>query len=315
MNGDPGDERTDEDAPAIDGAPTDAPQPRLAPMPITTLLEVAGRIIRRHAMPLLAALLAGPTLRRLLPPAVTPRSLLLFAAFAAVVNVGLLRDPYESRAAEVIVLPVILFGIFLAVLLGRAYPAAVRWPLRVVATALVLLTAKSFTVAGGFGNVTGSLAGREGWRELSARLQASPPSDYWSAGTGPVTVRFAEYVSRCTLPSDRILLLWFAPEIHYNADRLMAGRHLYYFASFRSLVDEQRREMEKVMRTAPRIVLASRNGYPAAAEAIPELTQFVEREYVLAAAFDEEGDRYSVLIRRDSSPRSTDPASGWPCFL
>ncbi len=54
VNGDPGDERTDEDAPATDGAPTDAPQPRLAPMPITTLLEVAGRIIRRHAMPLLA---------------------------------------------------------------------------------------------------------------------------------------------------------------------------------------------------------------------------------------------------------------------
>ncbi len=67
--------------------------------------------LQLYVMPLLAALLAGPTLRRLLPPAVTPRSLLLFAAFAAIVNFGLLRDPYESRAAEVIVLPVILFGI------------------------------------------------------------------------------------------------------------------------------------------------------------------------------------------------------------
>lgn len=274
----------------------------------------AAAAILLYAMPLVAALLAGPTLRGFLPPAVTPRPLLLFAAFAALVNVGLLRDPYELRAAEVIVLPVILFGIFLAVLLGRGYPALVRWPARVVVLVLMLLIAKSFTVAGGFGNVTGSLAGTEGWRELGARLRASPPSQYWKAGTGPVTVRLAEYVRRCTAPSDRILLLWFAPEIHYHADRLMAGRHLYYFASFRSLEDEQRRELEMVTRAAPRIVLASRNGYGAAGAAFPGLVRFVEGNYAPAAAFDEEGDRYSILIRRDSPPPSSDSVSGWPCY-
>jgi hypothetical protein len=267
-----------------------------------------------YIMPLLAALLAGPTLRRLLPPAVTPRSLLMFAAFAAIVNFGLLRDPYESRAAEVIVLPVILFGIVLAVLFGRGYPTLVRWPLRVVAVALLVLTAKSLTVAGGFGNVTGSLAGREGWSEMTARLQASPPSRYWAAGTGPVTVRLAEYVRRCTAPSDRILLLWFAPEIHFNADRLMAGRHLYYFAAFRTLEDEQHRELEKVMRTRPRMVLARRNGYQAAGIAFPGLLRFIERSYIPVAEFDEDGDRYSILIRRDAAPQSEDSVSGWPCY-
>ena len=72
-----------------------------------------------YVMPLLAALLAGPSLRRLLPPAVTPRTLLLFALFAVVVNVALLREPYEARVADVIVLPAVLFGVLLAVLLGR----------------------------------------------------------------------------------------------------------------------------------------------------------------------------------------------------
>ena len=40
------------------GATTDEPAvsapPRLTPMPVTALLEVAARIIRRHAIPLLA---------------------------------------------------------------------------------------------------------------------------------------------------------------------------------------------------------------------------------------------------------------------
>ena len=120
-------------------------------------------------------------------------------------------------------------------------------------------------------------------------------------------------MGRCTAPADRILLLWFAPEVHYNADRLMSGRHLYYFASFASLEDEQRRELEKVTRTAPRLVLASRNGYDSARVAFPELVRFIESRYVTAAAFEEEGDRYSILIRRDA-PSRPDPISGWPCF-
>ena len=56
----------------------------------------------------------------------------------------------------------------------------------------------------------------------------------------------------------------------------MAGRHLYYFAAFQTLSDEQHRELEKVMRTARVIVLVSRNGYPAADPAFPGLVRFVE---------------------------------------
>ena len=274
-----------------------------------------------QAMPLIAALLAGPSLRRLLPPAVTPRSLLLFAAFAALVNFGLLRDPYESRVADAIVLPVILFGVLLTVLLRGGYRPLVRWPLRGVVVVMMLLTVKSLAVAGDVGDRTRWLLGegrmdraRGAWREVGARLQASPPSQFWPRGTGPVTVRLAEYARRCTTPSDRILVLWFAPEIHYHADRLMAGRHLYYFAAFRTVDDEQRRELEKVTRTNPVMVLVSRNGYPAAVAAFPELKNILERRYASAVTFEEDGDAYSILIRKDSQPRSTDSVSGWPCM-
>lgn len=282
----------------------------------------AAAAIILHAMPLLAALLAGPTLRRLLPPAVTPRSLLLFAAFAVVVNVGLLREPYESRAADVIVLPVMLFGVFLSVLLRSTYPLIVKVPLRTAAVLLMVLAAKSFAVAGDFGDRIAWLIG-EGqslerahgaWNEVAARLRASPPSEFWAGHTGPVSMRLAKYVRRCTAPTDRILVLWFAPEIHADADRRMAGRHLYYFAAFRDIDDEQRRELEKVTRSAPRIVLANRNNYQAAVMAFPALMRHIETEYVPAASFDEDGDRYSILVRRDAPPPAADTVTGWPCF-
>lgn len=309
-------------------APWDRLRFRVAALRFTLLPGIDRQIVAGaaaalmvQAMPLIAVLLAGPPLRRLLPPAVTPRSLLLFAAFAALVNVGLLRDPYESRVAEVIVLPVMLLGVLLTVLLRGGYPTLVRWPLRGVVVVLMLLAVKSLAVAGDFGDRTRWLLGegqldraRGAWREVGARLQASPPSQFWPRGTGPVTVRLAEYARRCTGPSDRLLVLWFAPEIHYHADRLMAGRHLYFFAAFGELEGEQRRELDKVRRTSPGMVLVSRNGYPAALAAFPGLASILEDGYASVVRFEEDGDAYSILIRKDSQPRSTDSVSGWPCL-
>jgi hypothetical protein len=286
------------------------------------ILAGAAAAMILHAMPLLAALLAGPTLRRLLPPALTPRPLLLFAAFAVVVNFGLLREPYESRAADVVVLPLILFGVFLSILLRPTYPAVVKWSLRVAAVLLMVLAAKSFAVAGDFGDRIAWLIGegrsleraQGAWSEIGARLRASPPSEFWPGNAGPVPLRLAKYVRRCTAPSDRVLVLWFAPEIHADADRLMAGRHLYYFEAFRGIDEEQRRELEKVTRSAPRIVLANRNNYQAAVTTFPAVMRHIESEYVPAASFDEDGDRYTILIRRESPPPSLDSVTGWPCF-
>jgi hypothetical protein len=283
----------------------------------------AAAAIILHAIPLLAALLAGPTLRRHLPSAVEPRSLLLFATFAVVVNLGLLREPYESRAADVIVLPVILLGVFLSVVLRSTHPTVVKWPLRAGVVLLLVLTAKSFAVAGDFSDRIAWLIGegqsleraQGAWSEVTARLRAAPPSEFWVGNTGPVTMRLAKYVRRCTSPSDRILILWFAPEIHANADRLMAGRHLYYFAAFRDIADEQRRELEKVTRSRPLLVLANRNNYGAAAIAFPALVQYLESQYLPAASFEEDGDRYDILVRSDSPSPAPDPVTGWPCFF
>jgi hypothetical protein len=187
---------------------------------------------------------------------------------------------------------------------------------------VMILTVKSLAVAGDFTDRTTwlfgegkSLARAKGaWHEVRARLLASPPSAFWAGRTGPVWVRLAEYTRRCTAPSDRLLVLWYAPEIYHDADRMMAGLHLYYFSEFRDLEFEQRRELDTVRKYAPPLILANRNNYQAAVDAFPPLLRYIESEYATAASFEEDGDGYRILVRKDSPPRATDAATGWPCF-
>ena len=275
-----------------------------------------------HAMPLLALLLLIPALRRRLPPAVTPRPLLLFVAFTEILNVGLLREPYSQRVADVMVLPVVLLAVFLTVLLHSSWPARARWPARIAAIAMIVLTIKSLAVAGEFGTRARWLTGagqmdraRETWGEIAARLESSPPSRLEAGRAELATARLAEYVRRCVGPRDRILVLWYAPEIYYEADRLMAGRHLYFFPTFAGVEDEQQRELEKVMRFKPPLILADSASTIAARRAFPALVRYIDGNYIAGAEFGGEGSRYRILIRRDSPPPARDTVTGWPCYV
>jgi hypothetical protein len=274
-----------------------------------------------YAMPLLALLLLIPALRLQLPPAVTPRALFCSSSFAEILNVGLLREPYNQRVAEVLVLPVVLLAVFLTVLLRSSLPALARWPARIAAVAVMVLTIKSLAVAGEFGTRVRWLTGegqmaraRETWSQIAARLESSPPARLEAGRAELATARLAEYVRRCVAPSDRLLVLWYAPEIHYESDRLMAGRHLYFFPTFARVEEEQRRELEKVTRFRPPVILTDSASSIAARKAFPALVRYIDGNYVTGAEFGGEGDRYSILIRRDSPPRTVDRTTGWPCY-
>ena len=270
-----------------------------------------------QAIPLLAVLLVV-LLGRRLPPAVSPRALLLFALFAVIVNVALVREPYGLRSTEVLVLPAILLAIMLATLLPPPLWVSTRMPGWIVIGGVLLLTAKSLAVAGEFETRVRWLTGeglwaRAGatWRQISANLIASPPR---SGDPELPRARLAEYLRRCVAPRDRILVLWYAPEIYFESDRLMAGRHLYFFVSFADLESEQRLELEKVMQHRPPVVLTNSAESVAAGKAVPGLVSYVERNYTSGAAFDVDGARYSILTRRDLPPSSTDETTGWPCY-
>src|SRR5687767_6588708 len=274
-----------------------------------------------HAMPLLALLLLIPALRRRLPPAVTPRPLLLFIAFTGILNIGLLREPYNQRVADVLVLPVVLLAVFLSVLLRSSWPAPARWPARIAAVAVMVLTIKSLAVAGEFGTRVRWLTGegqmtraRETWSKIAARLESSPPSRLEAGQAELATARLSEYVRRCVAPGDRILVLWYAPEIYYESDRLMAGRHLYFFPTFAGVEEEQRRELEKVMRFKPPLILTDSASSLVARKAFPTLVRYIDGNYVTGADFGGEGNQYHILIRRDSPPPARDTVTSWPCY-
>jgi hypothetical protein len=309
--------------PLIDRALFRLPLLRVKPLPGIDRPFDAGlaAAVAVHVIPLLVVLLLISPIKQRLPPAVPARALLLFVLFVVIVNVGLVREPYGLRVTEALVLPVILLAVILATLLLPLGFGPARWPAWLLAAGMMLLIAKSLAVAGEFGMHMRALTGagqqsraNATWRQMLANLEKSPPSRLRGEQTELPTARLADYVRRCVASRDRILVLWYAPEIHYESERLMAGRHLYFFIAFADVEGEQRRELEKVMRFKPPIVLTNTAESAAVRRAFPALVRYVESNYVTGAAFDDAGARYSILIRRDSAPPALDQTTGWPCY-
>ena len=188
--------------------------------------EVATILL--FALPVAAISLAVP-LRPYLPAAITSAQLVCFAVFALIVDLGVLRAPFHVRVGDGIVLPGIILGILvtMAVRATREWRVPTKWLTRGAAAVVIVLLMKSLAgagqsaervswVAGEWESLNRSRAARE---EVVGRLMSSPPIDYWQKRNPEVTLRLAAYARECVPESERILVLWFAPEIYYYSDR------------------------------------------------------------------------------------------------
>jgi hypothetical protein len=281
-----------------------------------------------HSVPLLVLAMAALTgrARTSAPPWLTPRRLALFAAFCIVVNVGLMRTPYDVRAVDAVVLPSILLGWALTALWRSAAGERRTWRLTVAAAALVsvVLVVKSVAVAGEFGGRVGWLAGdwtslaraRGAWADVYARLAASPPLSYWDdRSPRPVPIALAAYARACVPESDRLLVLWFAPEIYYYADRLMAARHAVYVSGWNALPAEQQATEMKIRKFAPPLAFATRSALDGYARAtFPRAAAYVDDAYAVAGALAADGEEYLVLARRGRPVLGTYGEQAWPCY-
>jgi hypothetical protein len=276
-----------------------------------------------YGLPLLAITVAFP-LKRYLPARARPVHLVYFGVFALLVNIGVLRAPFHVRAGDGIVLPGIVLGILCGMLIrarGELPPLARRFTTAVGVIALVLLM-KSLAVAGLSGERVTWLAGewesldraRGAWEEVVGRLTATPPIDYWRNRDPEVTLGLAAYAQECLPATDRILVLWFAPEIYYYSGRLMASRHAFFLPEFGSLPHERDMETEKVKRTPPAIVFTKAGSDGAARRAFPPVMDLVSREYRVGGSIDDGSDHYSFLVRNDRIPVRAYGADGWPCY-
>ena len=255
---------------------------------------------------------------------VTPRRLALFALFSVVVNVGVLRTPYDVRAVDGIALPSVLFACGVAGLWSvvRAGSRPRRLTVLAAMVAATLLMFKSLAVAGDFGARTAQLAGewrstpaaRGGWYDIRARLVAKPPLSYFGSAVLPRTMQLARYAEACVPPSERLAVMWFAPEIYFYADRLMAVRHLLFLESWASLEDEQQMAVEKIATYAPPIVLATTSFDRTVRPVYPGLVDYIEREYVVAGRLGDGDGGHLIFARRSRPYAETFQDTGWPCY-
>ena len=277
-----------------------------------------------YVLPLIVIATAIPWLHRYLRPRATAARLIGFGLFGVVTAFGLMRSPYEVRAVDDVVIPAILFGCCVAALMRTAFASrgVMRAALAVAAVIVALLTVKTVAVAGEFGTRVAWLAGEgrsqsrmEGaWREVHDRLFTEPALAYWNGRPKPVELQLAQFASQCLPSSKRLLVLWFAPEIYYHADRLMAARHLFYDSGYQNIEQEQRLTLEKIQRYAPPLVYANGELDTYTRMLYPEVVDYVHRDYDLVGAIEDNGRRYQVFLRKDASVVRRFGEHEWPCL-
>ena len=190
------------------------------------------------------------------------------------------------------------------------------------AAVLLLVTFKSVAVAGEFGYRTSWLAGewrslahvRGAWREAAAHLQASPPLEFHRGRDTGNSLQLAAYARACQPPSDRLLVLWFAPEIYYYSGRLAAPRHLVFVPGWGSLPHEQRMTLDKVTRYSPPLVFAGSSLDGVAQATYPSLVEYVRQEYDVAGSIHDHDEEYLVFARRDRPVIRLYGEQEWPCY-
>ena len=273
----------------------------------------------------IVVLIASPWIAPRLAPGVTALQLSTFAVFAFVVSFTMLREPFTARAADAVVLCAVAFALC-TVWLWRTNVGG--WHVRGVvsraaAVVLALFTTTSVAASGQFGLVLDSLtrhwtsnpiAGV--WTTIDPEMIASPPLANYLDRPARTTLKLAAYARGCIPPTDRVLVLWFEPEIPYFSGRLIAQQHLVFPPSWAALAHEQQMTMEKVARYKPPIAFALASALDRTARAaFPGLVDYVEREYELAAKVEDAGEEYLIFRRKDRPVLASFGAAEWPCFL
>jgi hypothetical protein len=166
---------------------------------------------------------------------------------------------------------------------------------------------------------TGVLAGPVGVKErletVNEQLTARPPIDRWD-DTGSIGLRtLARWVRACTAPSDRLLVVGWASDLFFYAERPFAGGQVYLYPNWHSSVADQQLTVERLERERAPIAIAPVEGQPATRKAFPIVQQYVDGHYqqVTRGNFGSALE-YDVLVRRDIPPSGRYQPLDLPCY-
>jgi hypothetical protein len=155
-------------------------------------------------------------------------------------------------------------------------------------------------------------AGRMWGRLRSAHEDGSvwPWRKFWPQGELPPAI---EYIDRCTRPTDRVLITWFAPDYQYFGRRPLAGGLGVFYPgrAFLSETDQERVLMRLGQARVP-IVLVNKgrdrvDGYPL-------IAAYLERRYRAIGQFKDYDDSVvSILADTTLTASSAYGPDNWPC--
>ena len=151
--------------------------------------------------------------------------------------------------------------------------------------------------------------------KTKAYLTTRPPIDGWN-DTGSVALRaLAQWVRACTAPSDRLLVLGWAADLYFYAERPFAGGQVYLYPDWHSSVADQQLTVERLNQQRVPIAIAPVDGLPATRASFPIVLEYVDRHYshVVREKFGSPWD-YDVLVRRDISPVGSYEPLHLPCY-
>lgn len=243
----------------------------------------------------------------------------MVAFLAVLTSSGFIREPLEARVADAIVAPLVLMAWLAGWALGLQRTNRWRWHRPIgsaVAFLLLISVVKALSVIGAvpefrpaaLTSIPQSVAST--WKQLSV----TPPRDRGSFHS-TAHRRLFSYVDSCTSDDAPLLVLWFAPEIYYYADRPFAGRLPFYSAGYWSTARHERANIARLEHDRPVIAISEKSRETNELQTFPALRAYLVSSYGEIGQIEAgEGQEYRVWARKDVAPVSTDQASGWPCY-
>ncbi len=234
---------------------------------------------------------------------------------------GFLRDYLETRLADAIVTPVLLFAWLCAQIEHIAAPRR-RATARGFATVTAFVGVFTVTTVGDTGEQLNraSLFGGlrrmpERFVERSEELHERFNIHQVPAGPVPALGLFFDYVDRCTTRDERLLLPGFIPEVAVYAQRPFAGGRSTILPGYIDTTSERQRLMARIAMQRVLFVVVTGKFKDPVWRAYPELAAYVAEHYRQLVTYGPEGDRrVEVYVNHTLRSTSVDSATGWPCF-